>query len=85
MDSHDCSAALAELERYLDHELDSTSVTRIEAHLKGCSPCLEAFDFQAELRRVVARGCREQVPDGLRGRILDALRACAGETDPEPI
>jgi mycothiol system anti-sigma-R factor len=84
MDTHDCTDALTELERYLDRELDADTLTRIETHLKACSPCLEAFDFQAELRKIVARGCREQVPDGLRTRILDALRACEGETDASP-
>jgi mycothiol system anti-sigma-R factor len=85
MDTHDCNDALTELERYLDRELDAETLVSIEAHLRSCSPCLEAFDFQAELRKVVARGCKERVPDGLRTRILDALQACAGETDSEPV
>jgi mycothiol system anti-sigma-R factor len=84
MDTHDCNDALSELERYLDRELDADTLTSIETHLRACSPCLEAFDFQAELRKVVARGCREQVPDALRTRILDALAACAGQTEPDP-
>jgi mycothiol system anti-sigma-R factor len=83
MTGHNCEDALAELQLYLDKELDEETVVRIEAHLRGCSPCLEAYDFEAELRRVVARGCREQAPDSLRARVLDALRACEGEVDPE--
>jgi mycothiol system anti-sigma-R factor len=84
MDTHDCKDALTELERYLDRELDAQTLSGIEAHLRSCSPCLEAFDFQAELRKVVARGCREQVPDALRARILEALAACDGQTEPDP-
>jgi mycothiol system anti-sigma-R factor len=45
----------------------------IQHHLDACLPCLEAFDFEAELRMLIARRCRDQVPDGLRRRIAEAL------------
>jgi hypothetical protein len=32
------------------------------------------FDFEAELRNVVATKCREQVPDSLKQRIANALQ-----------
>ena len=83
MTGHDCNDALSELQLYLDRELDAATVTRIELHLRGCSPCLEAYDFEAELRRVIARSCREQAPDALRAKVLDAIRACQGEVDPD--
>lgn len=69
----DCNNALAELYYYLDGEMDDVARARIEGHLRDCSPCLEAFDFEAELRRVVADRCRDRVPDELRSRILTAL------------
>ena len=50
----------------------------IQQHLDECSPCLEAFDFEAELKIVIARCCRDQVPEGLRQRIADVLRQAAG-------
>ena len=81
MTGHNCDDALSELHLYLDRELDSGTMARVEAHLRGCSPCLEAFDFEAELRRVVARGCREQAPDSLKSKVLDALKACEGEAE----
>ena len=81
MTDHDCDDVLSELDLYLDRELDSAAITRIELHLRACSPCLEAFDFESELRRVVARGCREQASEDLRNRVLDALRACEGQVD----
>ena len=85
MTGHNCDDALSELQLYLDKELDAATVVRIEAHLRGCSPCLEAYDFEAVLRQVVARGCREQAPDSLRSKVLDALRACEGETESGPV
>jgi len=81
MTEHHCEDALAELHRYLDRELDDHQRAEIETHLRGCSPCLEAFDFEAELKRMVAKGCQEQVPQSLRTRVLEALAACRGEQD----
>jgi mycothiol system anti-sigma-R factor len=76
MTEHTCQDALSELYRYIDGELDDATRGRISAHLDDCSPCLEAFDFEVELRRVVASRCQEQVPDELRDRILNVLRTC---------
>jgi len=73
--AENCDNALAELYIYLDGQMDAEARERVEAHLKECSPCLEAFDFEAELRRVIADRCRDRVPDGLRQRILAALES----------
>lgn len=81
MKEHDCSEVLAELDLYLDREMDEADLTRIEIHLRRCSPCLEVFDFEAEFRRLVAAGCRERASEALRARILDALQACAGQAE----
>ena len=64
-----CEEALAELYTFLDGELTEERRVTIRRHLDDCNPCLEAFDFEAELRRVVAERCRESVPDHLRARI----------------
>ena len=45
----------------------------VERHLNDCSPCFEAFDFEAELRIVIRRRCTESVPDRLRKKIADAI------------
>lgn len=65
-----CDDAVGQLYEYLDGELDHTTVVRIEAHLRRCSPCLEAFDFHAELRRVVAAKCAESMPAEVRSKLL---------------
>jgi mycothiol system anti-sigma-R factor len=71
--SGDCDEALRTLYSFLDGELTTERRTAIQEHLDRCSPCLEAFDFEAELKMVVARCCRDQVPDHLRRRVADAL------------
>ena len=48
---------------------------QIRHHLDECAPCFEAFGFEAELKAVIARKCRDEVPEPLRRRVADALRA----------
>ena len=68
-----CDDALHELYGYLDGELTPERRTNIQRHLDDCPPCYEAFDFEAELRIVIARKCTEKVPESLKQRIFDAL------------
>jgi mycothiol system anti-sigma-R factor len=70
----DCADSLKELYGYLDGELTIERRVHIQSHLDGCLRCYEAFDFEAELRMVVARRCQEEVPEHLRARVADALR-----------
>lgn len=74
--SDNCQVALSELYEFLDGALDETAYVRIEQHLRECSPCLEAFDFEAEVRKLIAARCREECPDELRSRIQAAIEAC---------
>ena len=69
----ECQQALDTLYHFLDGELTPERRSAIQHHLDRCSPCLEAFDFEAELKVVVARRCREQVPEHLRIRVAMAL------------
>jgi len=70
---HNCDDALSELYGYLDGELNDVVVAKVEAHLQHCSPCLEAFDFEAELRRVVSTKCRDKMPDEMRDKIFAVI------------
>jgi mycothiol system anti-sigma-R factor len=66
----DCNDTLRELEAFLDNELTETTVFAIRAHLDGCMDCLQAFDFHAELKIVVAQKCRnDEMPPGLLAKI----------------
>lgn len=68
-----CEAALHELYLYLDGELTEQKRTDIRGHLDDCNPCFEAFDFEAELRIVISKRCRDEVPESLRQRIAQQL------------
>jgi mycothiol system anti-sigma-R factor len=66
----DCNETIRELDAFLDGELSVDTRTQIHHHLNGCTDCLQAFDFHAELKRVVQRKCNsDEMPEGLLGRI----------------
>jgi mycothiol system anti-sigma-R factor len=73
-DEHvDCQEAIHIIYHYLDGELTDNRRAEIQGHLDACLPCLEAFDFEAELRMVIARKCRDEVPESLRARVAEAI------------
>lgn len=79
----DCKAALNELYTFLDGALTDERRSLIARHLDQCNPCLEIFDFEAELRMVIQKRCKDEVPESLRVRVEAQLRAFAsGEADP---
>jgi mycothiol system anti-sigma-R factor len=77
----DCQQALDTLYHFLDGELTEERRHEIQHHLDDCSPCLEAFDFEAELKMVIAHRCRETVPESLRLRIAISLQDASGSFD----
>jgi mycothiol system anti-sigma-R factor len=64
-----CQEVIHRIYHFLDGELTPDKRAQIQHHLDDCPPCIEAFEFEAELRVLVSRGCREQVPEQLRLRI----------------
>lgn len=69
----ECNETLRELYQFLDGELTDADRSHIQQHLDDCSPCLAAFDFEAELRHVVRNRCVDTVPEALRERIARAI------------
>ena len=77
----DCAQALNELYTYLDGELTTERRSLIASHLTDCNPCLEVFDFEAELRIVVQNRCRDEVPESLRIKIEQTMLEFRTTTD----
>ena len=72
---HECDDLLHELADFLHGELDRRPARRSSRdHLEDCPPCLETADFQAQLRQLIAKRCREEVPDDFRARVAAMLR-----------
>jgi len=70
----ECVEAAQELYHYLDGELDDERRSVIKVHLDECPPCLDAFDFEADLRVVISQRCRDHVPEELKARVAQAIR-----------
>ena len=82
-----CTEAVHVLYHFLDGELTPERRLLIEYHLDACHPCLEAFEFEVELRELIRQRCREHVPDELILRVKDLLAseaAAAGTNPSEP-
>ena len=69
----DCNDSLEQLYTFLDGELTEHKRAVIHQHLEECSPCLERFDFEAELKVVIARRCHDEVPESLRRKVARSL------------
>ena len=65
-----CNETIRELDAFLDGELPDDVRAHIHVHLDSCMDCLQAFDFQAELKMAIRRKCNtDELPPGLLGRI----------------
>jgi mycothiol system anti-sigma-R factor len=69
----DCADAVRQLYAFLDGELTEERRQLISVHLDDCGPCAEAAGFEAELRLVISKRCKDRVPDSLIARVAAAL------------
>ncbi|MHB8466763.1 MAG: mycothiol system anti-sigma-R factor [Acidimicrobiales bacterium] len=69
----DCQEAVERLYHYLDGELTYERRLVIQRHLDACHDCIEAYEFEAELRVVISKSCREPVPPALIARVAEAI------------
>ena len=74
MAGKDCDDLLHELGHLLHGELPADRAAALKHHLDDCPPCFESADFQAQLKALVAKRCCEDVPEGLKDRILGFLQ-----------
>ncbi len=78
----DCEGAIRRIYEYLDGELNTWKRAAIARHLDECPPCAQGFDFEIELRQVIAFKCRDDVPPQLRRRIAIAIGVELPPEDP---
>jgi anti-sigma factor (TIGR02949 family) len=72
----DCGAVMRQLWDYLDGELTAERMDAIREHLVLCARCQPQSEFERTFLATLARVRREHSDvEGLRGRVLAALRA----------
>ena len=69
-----CDETIERLYTYLDGELTEQRRIEIARHLDLCGPCVGAYGFETELRKVIASRCKDHVPNELITRVAEALR-----------
>jgi len=72
----DCNETLRELELFLDGELPEDQKAHVLAHLDECLECYHAFDFQAELKQIIAVKCRN---DAMPADLLTRIQQCLSD------
>ncbi|MEP7036293.1 MAG: mycothiol system anti-sigma-R factor [Actinomycetota bacterium] len=67
----DCSHALMQVYEYLDGEMGPDDCAKIRQHLAQCGPCMDEYDVDQMLKKLVRRSCGgESAPTELRMHIL---------------
>lgn len=69
----DCGEVMVRLYEYLDEELDSDTVGKIQKHLELCQRCYPRFDFEKAFLRFLTEQGRVTTPPELRKRIFASL------------
>ncbi|MCI0330327.1 MAG: zf-HC2 domain-containing protein [candidate division Zixibacteria bacterium] len=74
----DCSKAAQYLYEYVDRELDGQTMAEVEAHLKICGHCFDAFDVEFKIKELVRqRMAASPQAEKLKVRILAELAQIA--------
>ena len=77
----ECGSVLRDVWLFLDDELDPEKRSAVEAHLDGCSPCLEEANLDQKLKALLHSKCGgDRAPEQLRARLVERLRSVSVTT-----
>jgi predicted anti-sigma-YlaC factor YlaD len=68
---------------YFDRALDPRRRELLEEHLKGCSGCRNYIDQMRETIRLTGTVREDEVPAGVRNRLLDIFKQWTGSKPQE--
>ena len=69
--SSGCDHAIEYIYHYLDDEISVARSSRIKLHLRRCSQCMSAYEFETKLKSVLRERGRTEPPPEL----FDKIRA----------
>ena len=70
----DCSEVLDHLYEYLDREMPDSDCEKFQEHFDECSPCLEKYGLEQEVKKLVKRCCgQDDVPSDLRSKVMGRI------------
>ena len=70
-----CDHAIEYIYQYLDDEISSYRASRIKVHLRRCSHCMDAYQFETRLKTVIRERGKSEPP----AELFDTLRALIEE------
>lgn len=70
-----CDHAIEYVYEYLDEEVSFFRKSRVRVHLRRCSHCMDAFQFEIRLKQVIRERGRSEPP----AELFDTLRALIRE------
>jgi mycothiol system anti-sigma-R factor len=68
-----CAEAVNQLWAYLDGALAEEDRAAVDEHLSFCRRCCGEAEFAEELRGFLKQGAAEEIPDGVRSRLIATL------------
>lgn len=71
---YECQNAMRKINSALEGPFNEDVRLGIRSELEHCAPCVQAFDFETQLRWTVAEKCAENAPIELKFKIEDMLR-----------
>lgn len=69
-----CRDALDGLYRYVDGEMTDVDKSRLDQHLRDCVGCEKVFDFEVQVKQVIAKRGRVRCPDEVRARLVEVVQ-----------
>ena len=73
--SSGCDHAIEYIYKYLDDEVTLAHASRIKLHLSRCSACMNAYEFETKLKRVIRERGHTEPP----AELFDQLRTMIQE------
>lgn len=82
-ESDPCQRSMAVIQEFLDGELPEDRRQDVAEHFRVCTRCYPHLRLEEAFReRVRTALSRQEVPDGLRSRVLDIIATEEGEGTP---
>jgi mycothiol system anti-sigma-R factor len=72
--SSGCDHAIEYIYQYLDDEISVVHSSRIKLHLRRCSACMSAYEFETKLRSVIRERGRAEPPPELFDRLRTMIQ-----------
>ena len=69
-----CEECADKLDRYVDRELTNTEALEVQLHLEDCPDCMDHYEFEQDLTRLVKSSCEcDTAPKIFRDKLREIL------------